>query len=165
MGLEGCQHQLTGLVCTKALCCATVGRAWGFPCELCSAQPHPCRRGFIPNIHTGACQGEWGAQCVRTEVLGARAEWEPSAALVSPSDVPLIPLQTWMSARLSQACARGAVVLILWVPLSAAAQLDTSSVRTAPSVKVGDGERFKLGPSLCSGRLRLPCKEEEVEVG
>ncbi|XP_045405469.1 fibrillin-3 [Lemur catta] len=56
VGPEGCQHQLTGLVCTKALCCATVGRAWGLPCELCPAQPHPCRRGFIPNIHTGACQ-------------------------------------------------------------------------------------------------------------
>ncbi|ELK08077.1 Fibrillin-3 [Pteropus alecto] len=53
---EGCQHQLTGLICTKALCCATVGRAWGLPCELCPAQPHPCRRGFIPNIRTGACQ-------------------------------------------------------------------------------------------------------------
>uniref|UniRef100_A0A8D1TIW8 Fibrillin 3 n=1 Tax=Sus scrofa TaxID=9823 RepID=A0A8D1TIW8_PIG len=53
---EGCQNQLTGLVCTKALCCATVGRAWGFPCEFCPAQPHPCRRGFIPNIRTGACQ-------------------------------------------------------------------------------------------------------------
>lgn len=58
VGSEGCQHQLTGLVCTKALCCATVGRAWGLPCELCPAQPHPCRRGFIPNIRTGACQGE-----------------------------------------------------------------------------------------------------------
>ncbi|XP_054439323.1 fibrillin-3 [Pteronotus mesoamericanus] len=56
VGPEGCQHQLTGLVCTKALCCATVGRAWGLPCELCPAQPHPCRRGFIPNIRTGACQ-------------------------------------------------------------------------------------------------------------
>ncbi|XP_054548958.1 fibrillin-3 isoform X3 [Talpa occidentalis] len=56
VGTEGCQRQHTGLLCTKALCCATVGRAWGFPCELCPAQPHPCRRGFIPNIHTGACQ-------------------------------------------------------------------------------------------------------------
>uniref|UniRef100_A0A673VN86 Fibrillin 3 n=1 Tax=Suricata suricatta TaxID=37032 RepID=A0A673VN86_SURSU len=56
VGPEGCQHQLIGLVCTKALCCATVGQAWGIPCELCPAQPHPCRRGFIPNIHTGACQ-------------------------------------------------------------------------------------------------------------
>ncbi|XP_032164950.1 fibrillin-3 isoform X7 [Mustela erminea] len=56
VGPEGCQYRLAGLVCTKALCCATVGRAWGIPCELCPAQPHPCRRGFIPNIHTGACQ-------------------------------------------------------------------------------------------------------------
>ncbi|XP_025772212.1 fibrillin-3 [Puma concolor] len=56
VGPEGCRHQLIGLACTKALCCATVGQAWGVPCELCPAQPHPCRRGFIPNIHTGACQ-------------------------------------------------------------------------------------------------------------
>uniref|UniRef100_A0A8C3NS08 Fibrillin 2 n=1 Tax=Cyanoderma ruficeps TaxID=181631 RepID=A0A8C3NS08_9PASS len=53
-----CQGQLTGIVCTKSLCCATVGRAWGHPCEMCPAQPQPCRRGFIPNIRTGACQGE-----------------------------------------------------------------------------------------------------------
>uniref|UniRef100_A0A4W6C030 Fibrillin-1 n=1 Tax=Lates calcarifer TaxID=8187 RepID=A0A4W6C030_LATCA len=51
-----CQGQLTGIVCTKTLCCATVGRAWGHPCEMCPAQPHPCRRGFIPNHRTGACQ-------------------------------------------------------------------------------------------------------------
>lgn len=53
-----CQGQLTGIVCTKTLCCATIGRAWGHPCEMCPAQPQPCRRGFIPNIRTGACQGE-----------------------------------------------------------------------------------------------------------
>uniref|UniRef100_A0A3Q4C0E7 Uncharacterized protein n=1 Tax=Mola mola TaxID=94237 RepID=A0A3Q4C0E7_MOLML len=51
-----CQGQLTGIVCTKTMCCATVGRAWGHPCEMCPAQPHPCRRGFIPNHRTGACQ-------------------------------------------------------------------------------------------------------------
>ncbi|XP_062418004.1 fibrillin-1 [Pungitius pungitius] len=51
-----CQGQLTGILCTKTLCCATVGRAWGHPCEMCPAQPHPCRRGFIPNHRTGACQ-------------------------------------------------------------------------------------------------------------
>ncbi|KAK6492730.1 fibrillin-2 [Huso huso] len=51
-----CQGQLSGTVCTKTLCCATIGRAWGHPCEMCPAQPQPCRRGFIPNIRTGACQ-------------------------------------------------------------------------------------------------------------
>lgn len=70
---EGCQHQLTGLMCTKALCCATVGHAWGLPCQLCPAQPHPCRRGFTPNVHTGACQGElWGTQG-RMEPLGSQS--------------------------------------------------------------------------------------------
>ncbi|NXD45414.1 FBN2 protein, partial [Copsychus sechellarum] len=29
---------------------------WGHPCELCPAQPQPCRRGFIANVRTGACQ-------------------------------------------------------------------------------------------------------------
>lgn len=53
-----CQGQLSGIVCTKTLCCATIGRAWGHPCEMCPAQPQPCRRGFIPNIRTGACQGK-----------------------------------------------------------------------------------------------------------
>ncbi|PIO34909.1 hypothetical protein AB205_0047290, partial [Aquarana catesbeiana] len=51
-----CQGQVTGIVCTKTLCCATIGRAWGHPCEMCPAQPQPCRRGFIPNIRSGACQ-------------------------------------------------------------------------------------------------------------
>jgi len=53
-----CQGQLSGIVCTKTMCCATIGRAWGHPCEMCPAQPHPCRRGFIPTIRTGACQGK-----------------------------------------------------------------------------------------------------------
>lgn len=26
----------------------------GIPCEMCPAQPHPCRRGFIPNIRFGS---------------------------------------------------------------------------------------------------------------
>ncbi|XP_063820322.1 fibrillin-2 [Pseudophryne corroboree] len=51
-----CQGQVTGIVCTKTLCCATIGRAWGHPCEMCPPQPQPCRRGFIPNIRSGACQ-------------------------------------------------------------------------------------------------------------
>ncbi|XP_043916738.1 fibrillin-2 [Protopterus annectens] len=51
-----CQGQVTGIVCTKTLCCATIGRAWGHPCETCPAQPEPCRRGFIANIRSGACQ-------------------------------------------------------------------------------------------------------------
>uniref|UniRef100_A0A663MR59 Fibrillin 3 n=1 Tax=Athene cunicularia TaxID=194338 RepID=A0A663MR59_ATHCN len=29
-----CQGQLSGIVCTKTMCCATIGRAWGHPCEM-----------------------------------------------------------------------------------------------------------------------------------
>uniref|UniRef100_A0A7N5JE86 Fibrillin 2 n=1 Tax=Ailuropoda melanoleuca TaxID=9646 RepID=A0A7N5JE86_AILME len=65
-----CQGQLTGIVCTKTLCCATIGRAWGHPCEMCPAQPQPCRRGFIPNIRTGACQGEFAVYlCAQTHCV------------------------------------------------------------------------------------------------
>ena len=30
-----CTGQLEGVVCTKQLCCATIGKAWGHPCESC----------------------------------------------------------------------------------------------------------------------------------
>lgn len=36
-------------------------------------------------------------------------------------------------------------------------------MRTAPSVKVGDGEGDEWGPPLGSGPLGLPGKEEEEE--
>ncbi|KAA0701377.1 Fibrillin-2 Fibrillin-2 C-terminal peptide [Triplophysa tibetana] len=65
-----CQGQLTGIVCTKTLCCATVGRAWGHPCEQCPAQPHPCRRGFIPNHRSGACQDGRTGMCYAGIVNG-----------------------------------------------------------------------------------------------
>ena len=34
-----CHNQLQGVVCTRLTCCATVGQAWGNPCERCSAKP------------------------------------------------------------------------------------------------------------------------------
>ncbi|KAG9337036.1 hypothetical protein JZ751_029895, partial [Albula glossodonta] len=68
-----CQGQLTGIVCTKTLCCATVGRAWGHPCEMCPSQPHPCRRGFIPNHRTGACQ-EFLKNCAALEGVWQRVD-------------------------------------------------------------------------------------------
>ncbi|XP_051764232.1 fibrillin-2-like [Ctenopharyngodon idella] len=51
-----CGGQSSGFVCSKALCCATVGQAWGHTCELCLPLSSSCSRGFIPNTRTGACQ-------------------------------------------------------------------------------------------------------------
>ncbi|KAL3865813.1 hypothetical protein ACJMK2_043163, partial [Sinanodonta woodiana] len=51
-----CRGALPGVVCTKNLCCATIGMAWGNPCEQCPAEPHPCRRGYIPHLQKNTCQ-------------------------------------------------------------------------------------------------------------
>ncbi|KAG2466989.1 FBN2 protein, partial [Polypterus senegalus] len=67
---EMCQGQLTAVICTKTLCCATVGRAWGHPCEICAPQPQPCRRGFLANIRTGACQDVNECQAISGICLG-----------------------------------------------------------------------------------------------
>lgn len=53
-----CQGQLPGVVCTKQLCCATIGKAWGHPCEHCPSRLD-CNKGFLKNIHSGDCVGEW----------------------------------------------------------------------------------------------------------
>ncbi|XP_071115970.1 fibrillin-2-like [Haliotis cracherodii] len=50
-----CRGQLTGVVCTKMLCCSTIGKAWGRPCEQCPTSTHPCRRGYIPNPQGNTC--------------------------------------------------------------------------------------------------------------
>ncbi|XP_067140465.1 fibrillin-2-like [Centruroides vittatus] len=49
-----CAGQLTGVVCTKQLCCATIGVAWGHPCEQCPSKLE-CDRGFITNIQSKSC--------------------------------------------------------------------------------------------------------------
>lgn len=49
-----CTGQLEGVVCTKQLCCATIGEAWGHPCEKCPASL-ACEPGFLKNVHTGKC--------------------------------------------------------------------------------------------------------------
>lgn len=49
-----CAGQLTGVVCTKQLCCATIGVAWGHPCEQCPEKLE-CDRGFITNIQSKSC--------------------------------------------------------------------------------------------------------------
>ncbi|CAI9740245.1 fibrillin-2-like, isoform X2 [Octopus vulgaris] len=51
-----CKGQLIGVVCTKALCCATIGKAWGNPCEKCQTESYPCRRGYILNAQGNSCQ-------------------------------------------------------------------------------------------------------------
>ncbi|XP_065169457.1 fibrillin-2-like [Atheta coriaria] len=49
-----CVNQLQGVVCTKTLCCATVGKAWGHPCEHCPSRLE-CDTGFIKNKKTNEC--------------------------------------------------------------------------------------------------------------
>uniref|UniRef100_A0A8C2GKQ6 Fibrillin 2a n=1 Tax=Cyprinus carpio TaxID=7962 RepID=A0A8C2GKQ6_CYPCA len=51
-----CAAQSGGFVSSKALCCATVGQAWGHLCEMCPALSSSCSTGFTPNTRTGACQ-------------------------------------------------------------------------------------------------------------
>ncbi|XP_043105727.1 fibrillin-2 [Puntigrus tetrazona] len=51
-----CVSPSAGFVSSKALCCATLGQAWGHLCELCPALGSSCSRGFTPNTRTGACQ-------------------------------------------------------------------------------------------------------------
>ncbi|CAH0559244.1 unnamed protein product [Brassicogethes aeneus] len=55
-GVKGalCVNQLEGVVCTKTLCCATVGKAWGHPCEHCPSRLE-CETGFLKNQKTGEC--------------------------------------------------------------------------------------------------------------
>lgn len=58
-GIRGslCVNQLQGVVCTKKLCCQTVGKAWGHPCEHCPTRTE-CQRGFLKNYKTGECVGK-----------------------------------------------------------------------------------------------------------
>ena len=50
-----CSNQLEGVVCTKQLCCATIGVAWGHPCEKCPDELACDQAGFLKNVHTGKC--------------------------------------------------------------------------------------------------------------
>lgn len=49
-----CTGALEGVVCTKQLCCATVGVAWGHPCERCGDLD--CEPGHLRNLLTKECQ-------------------------------------------------------------------------------------------------------------
>lgn len=51
-----CTSALQGVVCTKNLCCATVGKAWGHPCEQCPDYLD-CELGFLRNLSSGECLG------------------------------------------------------------------------------------------------------------
>lgn len=59
-----CVNQLEGVVCTKTLCCATVGKAWGHPCEHCSSRLE-CETGFLKNQKTGECVGKYSRKAKR----------------------------------------------------------------------------------------------------
>ncbi|GBP21744.1 Fibrillin-1 [Eumeta japonica] len=49
-----CTNALEGVVCTKQMCCATVGIGWGHPCERCSELD--CPIGHLRNLLTKECQ-------------------------------------------------------------------------------------------------------------
>ena len=51
---DQCSAGLEGVVCTKQLCCATIGQGWGHPCEACPGKLE-CDTGFLKNVHTGKC--------------------------------------------------------------------------------------------------------------
>ena len=51
------QGQLQGVVCTKQLCCVTVGKNWGHLCEQCPAKVD-CDKGFLRNIRSEQCFGK-----------------------------------------------------------------------------------------------------------
>ena len=53
-----CRGQLTGVICTRLLCCATIGRAWGSPCEECPIHRQPCQRGFLYDSKGNKCIGK-----------------------------------------------------------------------------------------------------------
>lgn len=40
-------------MCSKRLCCATVGQGWGRPCEECPARVGNCTKGRLPPLCTG----------------------------------------------------------------------------------------------------------------
>lgn len=48
-----CTGALEAVVCTKQLCCATVGLAWGHPCERCGDLD--CPHGHLRNLQTKQC--------------------------------------------------------------------------------------------------------------
>ena len=50
-----CRGQLVGVKCSKESCCATIGAAWGVPCQRCP-EKRECKRGFYKNPRTGKCE-------------------------------------------------------------------------------------------------------------
>lgn len=51
-----CLANLQGVVCTRQLCCATVGKGWGHPCERCPARLD-CELGHL-KTNQGECVGK-----------------------------------------------------------------------------------------------------------
>lgn len=52
-----CLIHLQGVVCTRQMCCATVGKGWGHPCERCPARLD-CEIGHL-KTNQGKCIGQF----------------------------------------------------------------------------------------------------------
>ena len=50
-----CQAPLPGVTCTKQMCCATIGVAWGHPCVECPRRL-TCPKGYLKN-NNNECVG------------------------------------------------------------------------------------------------------------
>ncbi|KAM8764499.1 LOW QUALITY PROTEIN: fibrillin-3 [Rhynchonycteris naso] len=72
-GPEGSQHQLTGLICIKALCCATVGQAWGLPWAAVGSYDCQCLRGHQLSENSAKCEDHWLGTCFSVPTVGCCA--------------------------------------------------------------------------------------------
>lgn len=126
-----CLGQLEGIVCTKNLCCATVGKAWGHPCEQCPTTLE-CEQGYLKNIHSQECLGN--RKCKRN------SGW----CITHPEVLTSKPdFQTLMSARPYLDCVLEGDVLTQLVPSLASVPRDRRDGWQPIAVRTGTSVSFQ----------------------